>query len=89
MYDALDTLDRDPKVLTRKDILYLEDEMVKKIVREAKDNFLVLLTESLSAKLTFNEFANKYGKDDRFKGIDDKWKRESMFYDFMIPKAGT
>merc|ERR1712141_95268 len=56
----------------------------KNRLREAKDNFLVLLKESnLSAKMTYSEFAHKHGKEDRFKGIEKSRERESLFNDFM------
>merc|ERR1712203_620714 len=56
----------------------------KNRLREAKDNFLVLLKESnLSAKMTYSEFAHKHGKEDRFEGIEKSRERESLFNDFM------
>merc|ERR1712141_217601 len=57
----------------------------KNRLREAKDNFLVLLKESnLSAKMTYSESAHKHSKDDRFKGIEKSRERESLFNDFMV-----
>ena len=51
----------------------------------AKDNFNTLLIESkLSARTTYSEFANKYSKDDRFKGIEKSRERESLFNEYML-----
>lgn len=36
-----------------------------------------------SHRTTFSEFAMKYGKDDRFKGIEKMKDRESLFTEFM------
>ena len=36
-----------------------------------------------SFRTTFSEFAMKYGKDDRFKGIEKMKDRESLFMEFM------
>jgi hypothetical protein len=32
---------------------------------------------------SFSDFAGKYGKDDRFKGIEKMRERESMFSDYV------
>merc|ERR1712018_1112929 len=57
----------------------------KNRLKVAKDNFNTLLTESkLSARTTYSEFANKYSKDDRFKGIEKSRERESLFNEYMI-----
>ena len=57
----------------------------KNRLKVAKDNFNTLLMESkLSARTTYSEFANKYSKDDRFKGIEKSRERESLFNEFMI-----
>ena len=37
-----------------------------------------------SLRTTFSEFAMKYGKDDRFKGIEKMKDRESLFTEFMV-----
>lgn len=34
-------------------------------------------------RTSFSEFAMKYGKDDRFKGIEKMKDRESLFTEFM------
>merc|ERR1711997_492717 len=55
----------------------------KNRLKVAKDNFNTLLMESkLSARTTYSEFANKYSKDDRFKGIEKSRERESLFNEF-------
>merc|ERR1711994_620386 len=57
----------------------------KNRLRAAKDNFNTLLMESkLSARTTYSEFANKYSKDDRFKGIEKSRERESLFNEYML-----
>merc|ERR1719219_803880 len=57
----------------------------KNRLKVAKDNFTTLLTESkLSARTSYSEFANKYSKDVRFKGINKSRERESLFNEFMI-----
>ena len=38
----------------------------------------------MSARTTYSEFANKYSKDDRFKGIEKSRERESIFNEYMI-----
>ena len=54
-------------------------------MKAAKDNFNTLLTESkLSARTTYSEFANKFSKEDRFKGIEKSRERESLFNEYMI-----
>ncbi|BFY97387.1 hypothetical protein BsWGS_00433 [Bradybaena similaris] len=53
-------------------------------IKEKKESFKQLMEESkLSAKTSFSDFAAKYGKDERFRGIDKMRDRESMFLDFM------
>lgn len=37
----------------------------------------------LSDRSSFSDFASKYGKDDRFKGIEKMRERESLFTDFV------
>lgn len=57
----------------------------KNRLKVAKDNFNTLLIESkLSARTTYSEFANKYSKDDRFKGIEKSRERESLFNEYML-----
>ena len=57
----------------------------KNRLKAAKDNFNTLLTESkLSARTTYSEFANKFSKEDRFKGIEKSRERESLFNEYMI-----
>merc|ERR1712241_574866 len=57
----------------------------KNRLKAAKDNFNTLLMESkLSARTTYSEFANKYSKDDKFKGIEKSRERESLFNEYML-----
>ncbi|KAK7508465.1 hypothetical protein BaRGS_00000031 [Batillaria attramentaria] len=53
-------------------------------MKEKKEAFRQLLEDSkLHGKSSFSDFASKYGKDDRFKGIDKMRERESLFNDFV------
>ena len=66
-------------------ILFQERREKKNRLKAAKDNFNTLLTESkLSARTTYSEFANKFSKEDRFKGIEKSRERESLFNEYMI-----
>ena len=57
----------------------------KNRLKEAKDNFMALLSEAkLSARSTYSEFANKFSKEERFKGIEKSRERESLFNEFMM-----
>ncbi|GBM20053.1 Transcription elongation regulator 1 [Araneus ventricosus] len=56
----------------------------RKKMREHKENFRKLLEEaSLNAKSTFSDFAQRYGKDERFKAIEKMRDRESIFNDYL------
>lgn len=56
----------------------------KSKLKAKKDEFKALVEEARNAgKSTFSEFAMKYGKDDRFKGIEKMKDRESLFTEFM------
>ncbi|GFO13671.1 transcription elongation regulator 1, partial [Plakobranchus ocellatus] len=53
-------------------------------IKEKKEAFRQLMEDSkLHGKSSFSDFAAKYGKDDRFKGIDKMRDRETMFVDFV------
>ena len=66
-------------------ICFQERREKKNRLKAAKDNFNTLLTESkLSARTTYSEFANKFSKEDRFKGIEKSRERESLFNEYMI-----
>lgn len=43
----------------------------------------ILNIQLFSYRTTFSEFAMKYGKDDRFKGIEKMKDRENLFVEFM------
>jgi len=56
----------------------------KNRLKEKRENFRKLLEESgLSTRTSFSDFAGKHGKDDRFKGIEKRSERESMFNEYM------
>ena len=44
---------------------------------------LLKYCNTFSLRSTFSEFAMKYGKDNRFKGIEKMKDRESLFTEFM------
>jgi len=53
-------------------------------MKQQREEFKKLLEEaSLSSKVSFSDFAQKYWKDDRFKNIDKMRDRESLFNDFI------
>merc|ERR1719361_2431508 len=53
-------------------------------LKEKKDAFKKLLEEAkLSSKSGFSDFANKYGKDERFKGVEKMRERESLFNEYI------
>ncbi|KAL5022911.1 hypothetical protein ScPMuIL_002066 [Solemya velum] len=52
-------------------------------LKEKKEAFRSLLEEAkLHGKSSFSDFAAKYGKDERFKGIEKMRERESVFSDY-------
>ena len=52
-------------------------------LKEKKETFRQLLEDAkLHGKSSFSEFAAKYAKDDRFKGIEKMREREAYFSDF-------
>jgi hypothetical protein len=54
-------------------------------MREKRDQFIKFMEEcNVSTKMTYTEFSNKYGKDDRFKGIDKSRERESLFNEHIL-----
>ncbi|RMX47439.1 hypothetical protein pdam_00002162, partial [Pocillopora damicornis] len=56
----------------------------KNKLKAKKDEFKALVEEAKTAgKTSFSEFAMKYGKDDRFKGIEKMKERETLFTEFM------
>ncbi|KAL9982359.1 hypothetical protein ACROYT_G004391 [Oculina patagonica] len=56
----------------------------KSKLKAKKDEFKALVEEARTAgKTTFSEFAMKYGKDDRFKGIEKMKDRENLFTEFL------
>ncbi|KXJ68605.1 hypothetical protein RP20_CCG002507 [Aedes albopictus] len=57
----------------------------KNKMRLKRDEFRALLeAANLHGKSSFSEFAQKYGKDDRFKVIEKIRERESLFNEFLI-----
>lgn len=57
----------------------------KNKLKAKKDEFKALVENAKAAgkTSTFSEFAMKYGKDDRFKGIEKMKERESLFTEFV------
>ncbi|KAL5962797.1 Transcription elongation regulator 1 [Taenia solium] len=56
----------------------------KNKMREKKDKFNELLVgANLTSKSSFSDFASKYGRDERFKGIEKSRERESLFQAFL------
>jgi len=53
-------------------------------LREKKDHFRALMEEvSLHGKSSFSDFASKYGKEERFRGIEKMRDREALFSDYV------
>ncbi|GIX95506.1 transcription elongation regulator 1 [Caerostris extrusa] len=53
-------------------------------MREYKDIFKKLLEEaSLTSKSSFSDFAQRYGKDERFKAIEKMREKEIVFNDYL------
>merc|ERR1712062_123335 len=53
-------------------------------MKEKKDAFRKLLEDAkLTTKSGFSDFANKYGKDEKFKGVEKMRDRESLFNEFL------
>ncbi|XP_037088891.1 transcription elongation regulator 1-like, partial [Pollicipes pollicipes] len=54
-------------------------------MRQSKEEFKKLLQESdLSGKTSFSEFAQKYGKEERFRGVEKMRERESLFNEHLL-----
>ncbi|XP_055624534.1 transcription elongation regulator 1 [Toxorhynchites rutilus septentrionalis] len=57
----------------------------KNKMKQKREEFRSLLeSANLHAKSSFSEFAQKYGKDDRFKVIEKIRERESLFNEFIV-----
>merc|ERR1719273_1621442 len=53
-------------------------------MKEKKDGFRKLLEDAkVTSKSGFSDFANKYGKDERFKGVEKMRERESLFNEYL------
>ncbi|VDL19976.1 unnamed protein product [Hymenolepis diminuta] len=53
-------------------------------MREKKDKFNELLVAAnLNSKSSYSDFSSKYGRDERFKGIEKSRERESLFQAFI------
>ncbi len=53
-------------------------------LKQQKEDFRKLMEDAgLMSKSTFSEFAQKYGKDERFKNIEKMRDRESLFNEFI------
>ncbi|XP_053674018.1 transcription elongation regulator 1 [Anopheles nili] len=54
-------------------------------MRQKRDDFRTLMeTAHLHGKSSFSEFAQKYGKDERFKVIEKIRERESLFNEYIV-----
>uniref|UniRef100_A0A182QPG5 Transcription elongation regulator 1 n=1 Tax=Anopheles farauti TaxID=69004 RepID=A0A182QPG5_9DIPT len=54
-------------------------------MRQKRDDFRALMeSANLHGKSSFSEFAQKYGKDDRFKVIEKIRERESLFNEYIV-----
>ncbi|XP_045467294.1 transcription elongation regulator 1 isoform X2 [Harmonia axyridis] len=54
-------------------------------LREKKEAYRKLLQEShLHGKSSFGDFAQKYSKEERFKGVEKMRERESLFNEYLI-----
>ncbi|CAM1317070.1 TCERG1 (predicted), partial [Pycnogonum litorale] len=61
-----------------------ERQEKKNRMREKREEFRKLLEESnLNGKSSFSEFAQKFGKDDRFRNVEKMRERENLFHDFV------
>ena len=57
----------------------------KSRLKEKKEAFRKLLSEAkLGPKSSYGDFSNKYGKDERFKGVDKSRDRESLFNEYVM-----
>ena len=53
-------------------------------IRQQKEDFRKLVEEAgLGPKASFGEFAQTYGRDERFRSIEKMRERESIFNDFI------
>merc|ERR1712179_699285 len=56
----------------------------KNRMRERRESFKDLLKDAkISGKSNFSEFANKYGKEDRFRNVDKMRDREMLFNEYI------
>lgn len=54
-------------------------------MKERKDEYRKLMEEAnLHGKSSFGDFAQKYGKDERFKNIEKMRERESLFNEYLL-----
>lgn len=61
-----------------------ERQEKRKRLRQQRDEFRKMMEGAdMNSKVTFSEFAQRYGKDERFKNIEKMRDRETLFNDFM------
>jgi transcription elongation regulator 1 len=54
-------------------------------MREKRDKYIKFMEEcNLTTKTTFSEFSAKYGKDERFKGVEKSRERENLFNEHIV-----
>ncbi|CAG0880231.1 unnamed protein product [Cyprideis torosa] len=53
--------------------------------KQAKQDFMDLLAEAnLHGRSSYSEFANKFGRDERFRGMEKSRDRESLFNEYLL-----
>lgn len=55
-----------------------------KMIKYLLFSFFLSLNPYVPQRTTFSEFAQKHGRDQRFKGIDKMRERESLFNEFLL-----
>ena len=56
----------------------------KRLIQERKRESLRNLFISLFCRSTFSDFAHRYSKDERFRGVEKTRERESLFNEFIV-----
>ena len=63
----------------------VERKLKKAKQKKIREEFESICKEAnLSSKITFTEFAKKFGKDPRFRNVDKSRDRETYFKEFML-----
>ncbi|CAG7703749.1 unnamed protein product [Allacma fusca] len=57
----------------------------KKLLKQVKEQFMKFLEQvHISQKMTYNEFSQKYGRDDRFRNVEKTRDREQYFNEHVL-----